>query len=153
NFSRIAFARWAVTGEGTPRAGNQSILSATAPSGLYPCKGGGPNDYCFIYTSRSPSNHQWKRLLTIVGREDLIEDKRYATPELRWTHREEVDEIIANWSRDKDKVDVMKILGAAGVPAGAVLDTKELAEDEELNRREAIVTVNHPVRGDIKMPG
>src|SRR5690606_24283674 len=81
NFSRIAFARWAMTGEATPRAGNQSILSATSPSGLYACKGGGPNDYCFIYTSRSPTNHQWHRLLTVIGREDLIGNERLGMPE------------------------------------------------------------------------
>ena len=33
------------------------------------CKGGGPNDYCYVYTTRA--NHHWERLLKI-GREDLI---------------------------------------------------------------------------------
>lgn len=153
NFSRIAFARWAVTGEATLRAGNQSILSATAPSGLYPCKGGGPNDYCFIYTSRAPTNHQWKRLLSVMGREDLLGDPRFATPEIRFQHRAEVDGIISDWTKDKDKLAVMNILGEAGVPAGAVMDTRELVEDPVLGRREAFVTVQHPVRGDVKMPG
>ena len=153
NFGRIAFARWAMTGEATPRCGNQSLLSATAPSGVYPCKGGGPNDYCFIYTSRSPTNHQWKRLLSIIGREDLLEDERFSSPETRFEHQDEVDALIANWTKDRDKLEVMRILGSAGVPAGAVMDTKELTEDEELNRREAFVTVKHPVRGDVKMPG
>src|SRR5690606_34971929 len=137
NFSRIAFARWAMTGEATPRCGNQSLLSSTAPSGVYPCKGGGPNDYCFIYTSRSPTNHQWKRLLSIIGREDLLDDERFSSPEMRFKHQDEVDALISNWTKDRDKLEVMRILGAAGVPAGAVMDTKELVEDEELNRREA----------------
>jgi formyl-CoA transferase len=153
NFSRIAFARWAMTGESTPRTANQSILKASAPSGLYACKGGGPNDYCFIYTSRSPNNHQWKRLLAVLGREDLIGDPRFETPELRYVHQAEVDALISAWTKDKDKVEVMNILGEAGVPAGAVMDTKELADDPFLERREAFVTVRHPVRGDIKMPG
>src|SRR5690606_898819 len=150
---RIAFARWAMTGEATPRCGNQSLLSSTAPSGVYPCKGGGPNDYCFIYTSRSPTNHQWKRLLSIIGREDLLDDERFSSPEMRFKHQDEVDALISNWTKDRDKLEVMRILGAAGVPAGAVMDTKELVEDEELNRREAFGTVEHPVRGEVKMPG
>jgi formyl-CoA transferase len=153
NFSRIAFARWAVTGEGTPRAGNQSLLSATAPSELYPCRGGGLNDYCFIYTSRSPSNHQWNRLLAVIGRDDLKDDPRFATPEERYRNREAVDALISAWTKDRDKFEVMKVLGEAGVPAGAVMDTRELAEDEHLNRRGAFVTVDHPIRGPIKMPG
>tara|TARA_R110002020_G_scaffold458434_1_gene675853 strand:- start:43728 stop:45035 length:1308 start_codon:yes stop_codon:yes gene_type:complete len=153
NFSRIAFARWAVTGEATPRAGNQSILSSTSPSGLYACKGGGPNDYCFIYTSRSPTNHQWHRLLKVVGREDLMDDARFATPESRFRHHDDVDAVITSWTRDKTKIEVMKTLGEAGVPAGAVMDTLELVEDQELNDRGAFVTVDHPVRGRMKMPG
>jgi formyl-CoA transferase len=47
----------------------------------------------------------------------------------------------------------MKTLGEAGVPAGAVMDTRELAEDDHLNERGTFVTVDHPIRGPIKMPG
>ena len=56
------------------------MLGTSAPSEAYPCKGGGPNDYCFIYTSRA-GNHQWERLLKIMGREDLLDDPRFATPQ------------------------------------------------------------------------
>src|SRR5207253_1881083 len=41
NFSRIAFARQAVSGKAAVRSGNRSALGTTAPSGLYKCKGGG----------------------------------------------------------------------------------------------------------------
>jgi formyl-CoA transferase len=153
NFSRIAFARQALWGKAAPRVGNQSLLGATAPSELFPTKGGGPSDYCFIYTSRSPLNHQWNKLLSVIGREDLIGDPRFETPEERFKNRETVDEIIARWAIKHDKHAVMKILGEAGVPAGAVFDTLELSEDPFLNQREAFVTVRHPVRGDVKMPG
>jgi formyl-CoA transferase len=153
NFSRIAFARQALWGKAAPRVGNQSLLGATSPSELFPCKGGGPSDYCFIYTSRSPLNHQWNKLLSVIGREDLIGDARFETPEERFKNRNLVDEMIAKWAINHDKHTVMKILGEAGVPAGAVFDTMELSEDPFLNKRETFVTVNHPVRGDVKMPG
>jgi formyl-CoA transferase len=153
NFSRIAFARQALKGDPAPRVGNQSILGVTAPSELFPCKGDGPNDYCFVYTSRSPLNHQWHKLLTVIGRPELIGDKRFESPEARWDNRVEVDAMIANWTKNHDKFAVMKILGEAGVPAGAVVSTMDLTEDPFLNQREAFVMVKHPVRGDMKMPG
>jgi len=47
----------------------------------------------------------------------------------------------------------MEELGAAGVPAGAVFDTLELSEDPDLRRRGMFVTVDHPRRGKITIPG
>ena len=41
----------------------------------------------------------------------------------------------------------MKILGEAGVPCGAVLDTGEVIDDPHLRARDMIVEVEHPVRG------
>ena len=67
------------------RIGNQGVLGTNAPSEAYPCKGGGPNDYCYIYTTRA-GNHQWERLLKVIGREDLLDDPRFATPQDRVDH-------------------------------------------------------------------
>jgi len=152
NFSRMAYARQLMDGHACPRTGNQSILGATAPSETYPCKGGGPNDYCYVYTSRADNSH-WQRLLVVIGRRDLMDDPRFASPESRWTHRTALDEIVSNWTRLHDKREVMARLGEAGVPAGAVLDSDDLMHDAHLRARGVFVSVNHPVRGDVTLPG
>lgn len=153
NFGRIAFARQLISGgKPAPRIGNRGILGTSAPSGVYACKGGGDNDYVFIYTSRATS-HQWVNLLKVLARHDLIDDPRFVTPESRFTYQDEIDEMIAEWTIKYDKHEVMRILGDAGVPAGAVLDTVELTEDPHLRRRGAIATVKHPVRGEFTTPG
>ncbi len=152
NFSRIAFARQAASGQAAVRSGNRSALGTTAPSGLYPCKGGGLNDYCFIYTSRAGNRH-WERLLKAIGREDLLADARFHSPQQRWAHHDEVDRILSEFTQSRTKQEVMQILGDAGVPAGAVYDTMELTQDPALQQREMIVTVDHPQRGKFTLPG
>jgi formyl-CoA transferase len=152
NFCRIAYARQLMTGKACERVGNKSPLGASAPSDIYPCAPGGPDDYCFIYTSRAGNKH-WDRLLPIIGREDLIDDQRFSTPELRREHNDEVDEIIAAWTSQRTKHEVMRILGEAQIPGGAVLNTLELSEDEHLRERGTFVEVDHPDRGRFVMPG
>lgn len=152
NYARISYAGQALLGRAPPRAGNQSILGATSPSEIYPCKGEHENDFCYIYTSRANPQH-WDRLLQIIGRPELIGDARFSTAQARWKHRDEVDAMIAGWTRQYDKRTVMKTLGEAGVPAGAVFDTQELSTDAHLHKRGAFVTVKHPVRGNFTMPG
>jgi formyl-CoA transferase len=152
NFSRAAFSMNAMYGAAAPRVGNQSIVRGSSPSEVYPCKGGGPNDYCYIYTTRA-GNHQWEALLKIIGREDLANDPKFATPKLRQEHCKDVDAIVAEWTRKYTKNEVMRLMGEVGVPAGAVLDTAELEQDETLRRRGTFVTVKHPMRGDFTMQG
>jgi formyl-CoA transferase len=152
NFGRIAYSSLALWGGHPPRNGNQSVLASTSPSEVYPCKGGGDNDYCYIYTTRA-GNHQWERLLKVIGREELLDDERFSTPRNRFLNKEFIDEMITSWSTQHDKREVMEMLGSAGVPAGAVFDTQELRDDPHLRKREMFVTIQHPVRGDFVMPG
>lgn len=153
NFSRSAWGRQLMTGTEAPRVGNEMPMAPVAPCNVYPCKPGGPNDYVFIYTSRMPTSLQWKRLLQVINRPELEDDPRFATPESRYEHRQLIDEIIAEWTRKRTKQEAMEILGRAQVPAGAVLSTTDVTNDPYLNKRGTIVTINHPQRGEIKIPG
>ena len=152
NYCRIAYARQAEIGKACERNGNQVVLGTSAPSESYRCKGDGANDFCSIYSSRA-SNIHWDRLLKVIGREELIDDPRFATPEARAKNVAAVDAVVQAWCGERTKYEVMEILGAAGVPAGAVMDTMELSEDPSMREREIFVTVEHPVRGPFTMPG
>jgi formyl-CoA transferase len=152
NFGRIAYATQAMYGEPAPRAGNQSIIAGTSPSEVYPCKGGGKNDYCYVYTTRAGNRH-WESLLKVIGREDLIGDPRFESPKARQRNYKDVDAVLSAWTIHHDKMWVMKTLGDAGVPASAIFDTVELSSDPHLRERGTFVTVNHPARGEFVMPG
>jgi formyl-CoA transferase len=152
NFCRIAYASQALWNKPAPRVGNRGVLGVNHPSEAYPCKGGGPNDYCYIYTTRAGNRH-WERLMKVIGREDLIHDPRFRSNRERFANKDAVDAILMPWCAVRTKREVMETLGAAGVPAGAVFDTDELIHDPFLRQRGMFPTVHHPIRGDFTMPG
>jgi crotonobetainyl-CoA:carnitine CoA-transferase CaiB-like acyl-CoA transferase len=153
HYIRNAFAYMERTdGKPAPRAGSKTVGGGNPPIGVYPCKGGGPNDYVYIYTSAANPEH-WTRLLKVMGREDLIGDERYATPAARTANREEVDAIVAEWTRKHDKHTAMNLVSGATIPSGAVLDTRELADDKSFQERKIRQTMKHPAVGDYVMSG
>jgi len=138
-------------GKAAPRIGSRTVGGGQPPIGVYPCKGGGPNDYVYIYAGAASPEH-WNRLLKAMGREDLLGDARYSTAAARLERRAEVDEIVANWTCQLDKQTVMQLVGATA-PAGAVLDTREIADDPTFEQRKIRQTMAHPVIGDYTMSG
>lgn len=152
NLSRSAYGKWLSSGEESARVGNDLHIGISAPSNAYPCKPFGPNDFCYIHCSRS-GNDDWQRLLAVIGRNDLIDDPRFATPEQRWENKDFIDDMLGKWTSERNKFEAMAELGSASVPASAVLSTRELATDESLRARGIFATVTHPDRGEIVVPG
>lgn len=153
HYIRNAFAYMERTdGKAAPRAGSKTVGGGNPPIGVYPCKGGGPNDYVYIYTSAANPEH-WTRLLKVMGREELIGDKRYDTPAARTERREEVDAIVTEWTLKHDKHTAMNLVSGATIPSGAVLDTRELADDPTFQQRKIRQTMKHPAVGDYVMSG
>src|SRR5216684_1158394 len=149
HYMRTCFCTMARTGKAAPRNGAKSGGGNNAPSGLYPARGGGPNDYVYLTTSRANPEH-WSRLMKLIGREELIEDPRFATGNDRVTNQKELDAIIGEWTRLHDKREAMEKLIAVGVPAGAVFDTMELQNEPTLDER-GIMQVVHHRQGAYKM--
>ena len=143
HYSRGMFIRQAQTGQAAPRR----PAGGNAPSGIFPCKPGGPNDYVYLLTSRANPEH-WPRLLKLIGREELIGDPRYDKASARVEREAEVNEIIAQWTRQHTKEEAMALISGAGVPAGAVFDSMELTNEPSFYERGILQTMQH---GDWKM--
>src|SRR5438067_7556271 len=88
-----------------------------------------------------------------MGRPELADDPRFANAAERWENREALNAIIEEWTGTRTKHDVMRLLGDAGVPCGAVQDTGEVLADPHLKAREMIVDVDYPTRGTYKTVG
>lgn len=148
NFSRVAMLGHYLTGKPVKRQGNRIL--GMAPGDIYPCAPEGPDDYVYVTAS---SEHMWESLLRVIDRADLIGDERYSSPAARSKNAEDVHAFIADWTRTQDKFSAMKLIGEAGVPCGAVLDTGDILVNEHLKERGMITTVEHPQRGAFTMPG
>ena len=152
HYIRLAWAYTLNTGEACGRHGGSGVTGGVVPMDAFPCKGGGPNDYIVMYCHAGVPE-QFQRLLKLMGRDELVGDPRYATQDARAQHRDEVYAMITEWTLQHDKYDVMRLLGEAKVPVGAVRDTRELMDDPDFERRGLMQTIDHPELGSFKMVG
>jgi len=148
NFVRPSLMGSYITHKPVTRGGNH--LKGTAPSDIYPCAPGGENDYVYMICI---SEEMWQSLCAAIGRPELVDDERFSDRRARNKNLDQLSAILSDWTRQRSKHEVMKILGEAGVPCGKVLDTMEVFEDAHLRERGMMTTVNHPLRGELTMPG
>jgi formyl-CoA transferase len=147
NFVRVPMMGTYVTHKPTPRTGNR--VGGGGPGDIYKCAPGGDNDYCYILCT---SPEMFESLWKVIGRPEVANEERFAGRN-RAKNVEPLTEMINEWTGRHTKFEVMRILGEAGVPCGAVLDSVELLNDPHLKERGMIVTIKHPDRGDFTMPG
>ena len=144
--TRIAFGSdWGR--QASPRLGNRM---GGAPTQLYPCKPFGPNDWAFIITV---TNTHWDALCLAIDRPDLVVDPRFETGLKRMQNGPDLVAEIEKWTREHTKREVMEILGKAGVPCSATLDTKDLHDDPHLLARGFVKTIEHPEYGEVRLLG
>jgi formyl-CoA transferase len=148
NLLRIHLRESYATGKPAPRQGNRS--AAAAPSNIYRCRPGGPNDYVFIHCATAD---MWKSLTRIVGRPEMADDPRYHDRRDRVQIVDEIDAMIEAWTETRNKHEVMEIMAGAGVPCGAVLDSTEVLSDPHMRQRRFVTDLDHPRRGRYPMPG
>jgi formyl-CoA transferase len=150
NYIRGAFIMHARTGKPSGRNGAKGAFGGPPPADIYPCAPGGPNDWVFVFNSHNNPEH-WRRLARIIGRPELADDPEYLDRDNRVKHAAEVDEMIAAWTMQHSKHEAMRIIGEAGIPAGAVMDTGDLLAEPTFEARGIIQTQHHPA-GELRMP-
>lgn len=123
------------------RRGNEE--PGIAPHNCYRCKG--EDQWISIAVA---NKEEWRRLCDCMGRPDLARDERFVTAEKRFTHREALDEIISDWTRERNAYEVMEQLQKAGIAAAPSLSSEGLFKDPHLKERGVFRSVRHPVIGD-----
>jgi crotonobetainyl-CoA:carnitine CoA-transferase CaiB-like acyl-CoA transferase len=110
-----------------------------APQGCYRCAG---SDAWCVLSVRD--DEDWAALCKVIGRPELTSDQRFATEAARRANHDEIDDIVTVWTKTVTKIEAMERLQAAGVPAGAVLDGRDLHFDPQLKARGLLEAVNYP---------
>lgn len=95
----------------------------------------------------------WLRMLNVIGRPDLGNDARYLDSQMRMENRPALSQTLSGIFRTKSKSDWLARLEEAGVPAGPVLDVKEMHEDPHAIARDMIVTHEHKKAGSVNSIG
>lgn len=124
-----------------------SILANVAPSNAYPCRDG------LSVVIAANADTVFQRLCRAIACEDLITDERFATHQARGQNMEELDSIIADWTRQHDATAVTTAMDAAGVPSGPIYTAREMLEDPHFQARGLIDYVPIEDGERFPMPG
>lgn len=95
----------------------------------------------------------WNRFCNLVGRPELAEDSRFISNEARNNNWEELEPILEEIMAKDNTATWIEKLRSVGVPCGPINNIEQLVNDPQVLEREMIVEVEHPVAGNLKMPG
>jgi crotonobetainyl-CoA:carnitine CoA-transferase CaiB-like acyl-CoA transferase len=99
------------------------------------------------------NNSLWDRFCQGIGSPELATDARFDTDAKRVEHRDVLVPLLGDIFRTASVAEWLARLERAGVPAGKIKSVGEALESEHLRARGAIVTVNHPTAGRMRMVG
>lgn len=123
-----------------------SALPGITPSNSYLCKDG---NYVLIAGN---GDSIYKRLMTLMGRQDLAEDPRFAHNDGRAQHAELIDNAIGEWTSGFSRDEVMKALRGAHVPAGYPYTAADIVADPHYLARQ-MIEQTQTFAGPLKVPG
>ncbi len=127
--------------------GNHDIHGA-APNGVYPCRG--DDRWIAISVYR---DGEWLALCDVLGDRRLAHDERFATAHARRANEDTLDRAIAALTPAHDARGLALILQERGVPAGPVMDSRDILEDPHFAERRYFQWVDHPHTGLNRWPG
>ncbi len=128
---------YAFNGRAARRLGNRH--PAMSPHGCYPCLG---NDQWVTLAVRDDA--EWQAFCVALDQPEMAADPRFSQPLERWNKQDALDANISSWTGKRTSYQVMEILQSAGVPAGPVLNARQLLTDAHWRDRGYFEAVDHP---------
>jgi formyl-CoA transferase len=122
-------------------------LPGIAPSNAYRCADG---EYVLIAGN---GDSIFKRLMALIGRQDLADDPALARNDGRAARVEEIDAAIEAWTGTLGIDAALERLTAASVPSGRIYSAKDIAEDPHYRARGVIEKVRSADGLEVDVPG
>ena len=123
-----------------------ATLPGTAPSNAYRTA---DEDWVLIGANADGVFARLVRALDLP----IGDDPRFAPPEMRGSHAEELDALLEKATLQWRAEDLLALLHEHGVPAGRVYRAPDLLADPHVRAREAVVRMVHPELGEYPMQG
>jgi formyl-CoA transferase len=92
----------------------------------------------------------WERICTVIGREELASDPRFATNDARMANVAELAAELEASLAARGTDEWVDALLEAGVPAGPIHDYEQVFADPHTQAREMEVRIEHPVEGTVR---
>jgi formyl-CoA transferase len=127
--SSNTFAAISAMGVVPQRLGNE--FGFAVPSNTFQCKDG------WVYIAVLLDSH-WKVLARVIGFPELAEDPAFATFPGRSANRDACNAIVAAWTAERTRAEVVEILNQAELAVGPVNTYPEAVKDPHLLERDII---------------
>ncbi len=114
---------------GVVRGPSGTRLEGIAPSNIYRTADG---SWVVIAANQDTV---FRRLCAAMGQPELAVDDRFADHRARGRNQDELDKIIGDWAAERQPVDIIETLSAAGVIAGPINTVADVVEDPQLRAR------------------
>jgi formyl-CoA transferase len=95
----------------------------------------------------------FKRLMALIGRDDLAGDSTLADNAGRAKRADELDRVIGEWTVRHDADECVRLLNEAQVPNGKIYSIADIVRDPQYLAREMIRQVTLPDGAALKVPG
>jgi formyl-CoA transferase len=132
---------------GAVRGPAGSALPGIAPTNAYRCSDGG---YALVAGN---GDSIFRRLMTLIGRDDLGRDPALADNAGRVARVAEIDTAIATWTATRTVDEVLAALDAASVPAGRIYSVADIAADPHYQARGMLQQVQMDDGSLLTVPG
>ncbi len=135
-------AEYSYDGDVRQRIGNAAMV--TVPSGHFLTKDG---KYLVMTIS---GDKLFAECCRKIGREDLLSNPRYEGQTKRTEHRDELNQIVADWAAQRTIDECLAIFGEE-IPCSKVYDAADIFADEHIKAREMLVDVPTERFGTLRM--